>query len=70
MAELEGVTEGIHPETGEKEIPKAEVKNEVPVEKKPPEVLYSINTKYGRMPVYKKNDNLLRKFTRFLVFLI
>ncbi len=69
VAELEGVTEGINPETDEKEFPKAQEMNDVTVEKRPPEVLYSINSIYGRIPVYKKNDNLLRKYMCFLVFL-
>ena len=53
MAELEGVTEGIHPETEEKETPQVEEVKKASGKKKPPEVLYSINSKYGKIPVYK-----------------
>ena len=57
MAELEGVTVGIHPETTEKESPKVEgMKTTTKKTKGPPEILYSINSKYGKIPVYKTEE--------------
>ena len=57
MAELEGVTVGIHPETTEEESPKEEgTKTTAKKKKGPPEVLYSINSKYGKIPVYKTEE--------------
>ena len=57
MAELEGVTVGIHPETTETEGPKVEgTKTTTKKMKGPPEILYSINSKYGKIPVYKTEE--------------